>query len=735
MRADKSTSISPALAASKPFASLDLSHLHGLPGALLLALLVFAVFINGIKAPYIFDDKDSIPNNVSIRSYETALNPPMANGITVSGRPILNLSFAINYACDKAQSEGVHLGNILIHALAALTLWGVVRRTLLLPILAGRFERDADWQAWLTAALWAVHPLQTESVTYMVQRAESLVGLFYLLTLYCFIRYTANPRWIWFAAAFSACLLGMGSKEVMATAPFVIFLYDRTFISGSFRMSWKRHGRLHLCHASTLLMLGYLVLASKGRGGSVGADEVITHWSYLLTQTYAIVHYIQLGLWPAGLTLDYGALVIRDLPTIITCGLVVIFTLAATTWALVRKPTLGFLGAWFFAILAPSSSFIPVNTQTIAEHRIYLSLAAIVLGGALLAHSFLKRCFWIALAALILGAAGATFFRNKLYTDEIALWKDVVSKRPDNPRAWVALASNHLYKTKIPAQVLEDCEQALKLRPNYPEALILKASALVKLGKQQEGVAMAAKSLSYDPDNPNLNAGAGGVYMDAGLYETALTCFVKALKPNPTNSSLNYNLANCLMALGRDDDAEQHFKTAIESRPTDIDVLNNLGALVRRNGRVDEAIAWFQRALELAPNSHQTHNNIGIAYMMQGKTEDALRHLREAVRIEPQSYEARINLCRTLAQAGQTDEAITLCESLLKEKPDAQLYNNLGALYGQKGQLENSETAFHAALQIDPNNADARKNYEKLRAYLDPNGDHQPTSPASLNAR
>lgn len=687
-------------------------------GALLVAL-VFGAFINGLKSPYLFDDNDSIPNNVSIRSLKTALAPPLNNGITVSGRPVLNFSFAVNYLLGGTDKEGIRFGNIFIHALAAFILWGVVRRTLLRPILAGRFARDATWLAWLMAALWAVHPLQTESVTYAVQRAESLVGLLYLLTLYCFIRYTEARNYRWFAASVFSCLLGMGAKEVMATAPFVIFLYDRAFISGTFRKAWQQHGRLHLGHAAALLLLGGLVLSTRNRGGSVGTDNIVTHWNYLCTQTYALVRYIRLSLWPTGLTLDYGTLIVKQPEIFVPCGLFVLAALAATIWAVVRKPAIGFLGVWFFGILAPSSSFIPVNTQTIAEHRMYLPLAGVIIGLALAAHQLLGRRSWILLALAIVPATAVTITRNSIYLDEATMWQDTVSKRPENPRAWVSLGAYRLHKEKQPAAAQIDFGRALQINPNHKEALNGLGQVLVKLGQPTEGIALVEKSLRFDPESYSLNAGAGAAYMDAGLYEKAVFHLSKALAPNPASASLNYNLANSLMKLGRNAEAEDHFHTALQGSPDDIDALTNLGALLRRSGRIDEAIGYFGRAIELEPCSAKAHNNIGIAYMMQGKTAEGLKHLREAFRIEPGSYETGSNLAQALAHSGQVGEAIPLCEKLLQEKPDAELYNNLGALYGQTGQLNKAAAAFRAALQVDPNNANARENYTKLRDYLD----------------
>jgi len=190
------------------------------------------------------------------------LSPPRWSGIT--GRQLINLSLAVNYAVGGTRVWGYHALNLAVHILAGLTLFGIVRRTLLQPRLRGRFGAAANGLALTTAVLWTVHPLQTESVTYIIQRCESMMGLFYLLTLYCFIRGAASQRpRLWYGLCVTACALGMACKEVMVSAPLMVLLYDRTFVSGSFRVAWRRHGRLLGALAGTWVLLGYLV-ASGG---------------------------------------------------------------------------------------------------------------------------------------------------------------------------------------------------------------------------------------------------------------------------------------------------------------------------------------------------------------------------------------------------------------------------------------------------------------------------------------
>ena len=352
----------------------------------LIVLAAILAYRNCFSGPFIFDDELAIPQNPTIRQLWPIWKPlcPPSHGETVTGRPLLNLSFAVNYAAGGLNVWGYHVVNLAIHVLAALLLFGILRRTFLLTLL-GNFPMHAPTcLALAIALLWAVHPLQTESVTYIVQRAESLVGMFYLLTLYCFIRgaSSAGGRY-WYVVAVLACLLGMASKEVMVSAPLMVLLYDRAFLAGSFREAWRRHYGVYLALASTWLLSGWLVVVAGSRGGTAGFGAGVSSWAYLCTQFGAIVHYLKLSVWPRPLLFDYGPdtvpITLAIIPDAIFVGLLGLATLVAL-W---RWPKIGFLGAWFFAILAPTLSIVPVATQVVAEHRMYLPLAAVLTAVAL----------------------------------------------------------------------------------------------------------------------------------------------------------------------------------------------------------------------------------------------------------------------------------------------------------------------------------------------------------------
>lgn len=584
--------------------------LRPFPAGLVLALAVTAAYLTSFRGAFVFDDLHAIVDNPTIRDLgrlDRILLAP-AEGGTIGGRPVVNLTLALNHAAGGLDPWGYHAVNLLIHVFAGLTLFGLVRRTLLrLP----RFAADALPLALAVAALWALHPLQTAAVTYIVQRAESLMGLFYLLTLYCFLRGVApglrgpasslapssdsasklaGPREDsrpWFALSFACCLLGMGTKEVMASAPLLVLLYDRTFVAGSWRETWRKRGRFHGALLATWLLLAVLVLGAENRGGSAGFGTAVAWWDYALTQCVAIPHYLRLALWPHPLVFDYGTPLYRSLAAVAPPAGLLLLLLGATGWALVRKPALGFLGAWFFLILAPSSSVVPVATQTMAEHRLYLPLAAGLMLVGLAAHALAGRRAVAVLLVLAAGAGVITARRNLVYHSELTLWADTVAHRPENARAHTNLGI-----------------------------------ALAEAGRLPEAVARFEGSLALDPDN----------------------------------ATTHLNLAHILVALGRREEAIPHYAAVLRLAPDDARdapgrlaaVCHDLGNQAAARGDFDGAIARYRQALAAVPGHVAARNNLANALLVSGRVDEAIAEYREILRAKPNAPQVRENLARAL---------------------------------------------------------------------------------------
>jgi len=693
----------------------------------LITLATVTAFSSSFNGVFVFDDQVAILDNISLRQLwplSTPLSPPN-DGSPVTSRPLLNLSLAVNYAISQGDIWSYHSVNLAIHLTGALLLFGLLLRTFDLPSMRDHWGRNRVPLALGIALLWAIHPLQTESVTYISQRAESLVGLFYFLTLYCFVRAesSAGAGW-WHVGAVLACLLGMASKEVMASAPLIVLLFDRTFCAGSFREGWRRHYALYLSLAASWVLLGWLVVSAGGRAGTVGFGLGISMSSYLYTQFWAIVHYLQLCLWPQTLLLDYGTATITRVREIVPSAVVVILLGSATVVALRRSPKIGFLGAWFFMILAPTSSVIPVATQPIAEHRMYLPLAAVlatVVTAASLAGRWLvargiisRRALPVAGSCLVIGISLGfgilTFRRNNDYQSEVMIWQDTVAKAPGNVRAHNDLGLA-LSKHDRPDEAIAEYQKALELDSEYVYAHINLGNELAKCERIDEAVYHFHQALRIRPGFAKVHRNLGGVLVDSGRIDEGVNHLRKALDIHPDSAEARNNMGNALAKQGRLKPAIAEFMKALEIQPGFASAHNNLGLALVKARRIDEAVHHFQKAVELQPRYALAHYNLGSALRASGRPTEAADCYRQAIAISPENPEFRHNFAIVLTQQGFLDQAIVEYLEALKIKPDyAEAQNNLGYAYFCQGRLEEAIRYYRKALRIQPRHARAQNN-------------------------
>jgi len=579
---------------------------------LLLAGVV--AYSNSFSAPFLFDDNPAIADNPTIREIWppwAVLSPP-DTGAGVNGRPVINLSFAINYALGGLDVHGYHAANLAIHLCAALTLFGIIRRTLRQPVLRPRFGDHALPIAFVAALGWMLHPLQTESVIFIEQRTESLMGLFYLLTLYAAIHgmEPARPR-RWQILAFLTCLVGMATKEVMVSAPLIVLLYDRTFVAGTFREAWDRRKWSYVSLGATWVLLGWLVLGAGGgsRGGTCGFGSGITWWQYLFTQAEGIVRYLKLSIWPHPLVVDYGTYIARNPAVIVPCMLFLATLGVATVVALWRWPIWGFAGVWFFAILAPSSSVWPLATQTLAEHRMYLPLAAVVTLAVVGLHSFIGRrgLFVATVLAVVFGVL--TFRRNADYRSALEIWTDTVAKCPDNARAQYGLG-DILLRAGRAAEAIPFYERALGINPNLPDVCSDLGNALSEVGRAPEAIRCYEQALRLKPNHPEAHNNLGAVLYAAGRMPEAIQHYEQALQAKPDYTEAEFNLGLALFDTGRLDEAIAAFRVVVQRNPELVAAWCSLGRALERSGRTAEAATSFEEALRRAPDSVEARDGL-----------------------------------------------------------------------------------------------------------------------------
>lgn len=638
-------------------------------------LVLFAVGVgayhNSLSGPFVLDDIPAIVDNPSLRapwSVSELLLPAVDGGVTVSGRPVTNLSLALNQLLLGREAWGYHVGNFLIHLGAGLVLFYLTRRTLLLPPLAARFGVAAYPLALTMTCLWLLHPLQTESVTYIIQRAESLMGLFYLLTLYAFIRgVSAVKGGHWLVVSGAACLLGMATKEVMVSAPLIVLLYDRTFVAGTFREAWRQRRTYYLGVGCTWLVLAGLVAGAQGRGGSAGFSTEISAWEYALTQCQAVVHYLRLVIWPAPLVFDYGTGTVNNLMQVWPQALLLLGLVGATGWALGRWPAWGFMGVSFFAILAPSSSIVPVATQTMAEHRLYLPLVIpvglIVIG----LYKLLGRWSYPVCGLLALGCGWLTLQRNEDYRTAERLWADTVAKRPANPRAHHNLGLAELDRGNL-AAAARHLGEAIALAPETADSHYSLGLILTRQGHIARAMASYQLAIVHEPRHAAAHNNLANLLFTTGQTVEAGRHYAEAVRLEPNFAAARNSYGNWLLEEGRMAEALTQCKAAIKLKPSLSEAYFNAGNASLALGRLAEAFAFFAEAVRVKPDFAAAHNNLANLLLERDEVARAMEHYVEAVRLEADYIEPRRSLALLLLHQGRSAEARSHLEVLAKSR-------------------------------------------------------------------
>lgn len=594
---------------------------------ILIVIAAVAVYWSSLDGQFVLDDVATIvenPHLASGQSLAEAIRPPDQDPDAPRWRgPVVGVSLAVNHRFGGFDPRGYHVFNMLVHAMAALILFAILRRTLALPNVPPYLQRAASHVALACVLIWMVHPLLTDSVTYIIQRTTLIMSLCYLLTLYFVIRTAdaANPT-RWAVAAVITCVLGMLAKEAMVTAPVVVALYDRTYLSDSWRRIWRDRRYLYLGLGGSWFALLWLMHVSP-HPGVIGLDLHIGPFDYLLNQAQIIVEYLRLAIWPDDLLLDYGPARHLDIADAALPGIGLLVLLGASLFGYRRYPRVAFLGLWFFAILAPTSSFVPIVGEVGAERRMYLPLIAIVVGVVLAAHAVLVRAVnrkqitqnaartagGIATVAVTMLLAATTVARNHLYHDVVAIWRDTCEHAPLNPRAHnglgVALVHAGNPEAAIPAY-----QQAIALDQHYVDAHYNLARALSRTGRQNEA---------------------------ANQYELLTAMF-------PDHFRAHNNLGNIYLQIGRLDDAETAFREVLRIQPTSAFGANGLGLALLRGGHVDSAVTAFDSALQADPSYLQAALNLGISLEALDRSDEAISAYEHVLRYAPQHEVARAKL-------------------------------------------------------------------------------------------
>ena len=578
----------------------------------LIVIFIGLGYWHTLSFPLIFDDYSTLIENMSIRDLHHLKDIILApHEIGLAWRPWANFTFALSYAISGLNPWGHHLFNILLHCLTAYILFQTLYLTFSFSAIKRHFEEDGVYISLAITLLWAVNPIQTQTVTYISQRTETLMTLMFLTTIYCFIRAQEKKSVLWFSASIISCILGAMSKEVIVTAPVIIFLYDRTFITSSFKQALKSHWLYYLGLCLSWPVLAILLSTMKNQ--AVGFDMGVNPYIYALTSCKALITYLRLSYFPYPLIFDRGPLFIYNLEEALPYALPLLVILCVSVYCVIKKPVLGFLLASFFIILSPTSSFVPVATVPIAENRLYLPLVITLTLGVLGLRFIVRKSYtWITLILITVSLVG-TYYRNQVYASAITVWKDSVEKIPENSRAHNNLGYLLYNTTDRIAEARKEIEEAIHYDPNYSDAY------------NNLGLILA---------------------MNPSTQDDIIKAYQNSVRLNPNNAEAHTNLGNML---GKDpnhiDEAKKHLEIALSIKPYSAEFHNDYAILLATNPATQtDAIKHYEEAIRLKPTYEEAHNNLAnLLTLIKGQEKETLKHYQIAIQINPKSGAAHYN--------------------------------------------------------------------------------------------
>lgn len=511
---------------------------------LFLVFLGFLIYSNTTEAPFVLDDGHNIENNPNIRIESLSLKElgKAAFQSPLHHRPIANISFAINHYLHQYNVKGFRFVNVLLHVLTAIFLYFFIRDTLKTPALRAHYGQRG-WIPFFAALLWLVHPVQTQSVTYVVQRMNCLGSMFFILAMWFYVcgrqQLSRKKKTSRYAGCVLAGVMSLGSKEIAATLPFFIFLYEWYFFQ-QFDRAWLR--RQLYPFIVSLIFLAALTFSYMGSNPleSLLSGYQVQDFSLgqrLLTQSRVIFFYLGLILFPlpARMNIDHHFLLSTSLTEPLTTLFSIIGLIALVTIAILlarRHSLLSFCLFWFLGNQIIESSVIAL--EIVFEHRLYLPSMMMILMAVVLVDRLLRP---VSLKVVLLCTMTAvfsfwTYERNRVWQNEVSLWQDSARKSP------------------------------AKARPNNNLAI-----ALVEEGELEHAVNLFKKALRARPYNATLHKNMGNLMMELNRTEEAVHHYTWASRIQPTNPELHYKLGDALMQQQKYDHAIRSFTDAIKIRP------------------------------------------------------------------------------------------------------------------------------------------------------------------------
>ncbi len=639
------------------------------PWFVLVVLLVvgFAAYSNALRSSFHFDDETSIVNNPAIRNLEDLYSIWKYSPL----RFVTYLSFALNFRLNGLDAFGFHLLNILIHVASALVVCFIIRR---LHYLAhgghGEAPNLGPPAALLAALIFLAHPIQTQAVTYVAQRAVLLAAFFFLLSLflYCAARTGQlhkgegkhSVELFYIGSAFAG-ILALFSKETAFTLPFAVILFELFFFRS------VALPRLKYIAVLILLILGvpiFLILAGFLEPAVEGA---IPTKAYLLTQPAVIATYLRLSLAPIGLNLDYDFSLSKSLldTSFLTNAAVLAFVVFLGIRLFSRHRLLSFGIFWFFLTLLPESSVVALP-DVINEHRMYLPNVGVSLvfafGITYLTKRWNRAAFLVLSMAVVFALAWGSYSRNKVWKNELTLWNDVVSKSPGKARPYNNRGKAYL-ELGMYDNALRDFERALILDPFLGDAYSNRGTVYLFKKEYDRAIADNKRALeigvSYASNYPKVVYNLGLAYSNRGDQKTAIEHYTEAIRAYSEEPTFYYNRAIARERVGEIVASIADYNQAISLNPSYSKAINNRGVLYQKLGKLDSALADFAKAQVCDPSFVPPYINSARILVPRFEYARALELLTIALGIEPNNVDMLLLRGQVFLKARAYDKALS----------------------------------------------------------------------------
>ncbi len=684
-------------------------------------VITFLAYWNSLNGEFQFDDIPNIVQNPHV--HMTEITGESLRDVARSPnrrRYLSNLSLALNFYAGRYNVLGYHLVNTLIHAvngILAMLLGGMLLRRLY-PDLDGTSRQLV---AGAAALVFVLHPVQVQSVTYIVQRMNSMAALFSFTTVACYLRgrdTTGRARIAWWGTAGASIFAGFLSKENTFILPLVLLV-----IEWWLRAREDRSRGTALRVATAGIILAGATVAWNMLPGIMDGYRIrdFTMTERLLTQPRVVFHYLSLLIWPlpGRFHLDYDFLTSTSLvspPATLAAIAGLAATLACGWWTRRRAPLIAFAVFWYFGNLVVESTIVPL--EMVFEHRVYLPSFGIFLA---LAYYGYRACrgrlviFLPAVAVLVVVLVAATVQRNEAWKTQVSLMADSAEKaatkaRIHNNRGWGHLERGELKEAE--AAFLKAIE--VNTEPDYSPPYANLGAVYIKQKRFQEAFTALTTAVRMNPGDRDAMINLGVAAMMLKNLDRADGIFSSLIRANP-DYYLPY-LKRGMVAFERGDRAaaRRDYQAALSRERGVAEVYARLAELAYVEGRFPDAAERYEEALRIEPDNTSLRLMRGKSLLGAGRRDEAVREIEQALAIDPALPGANLLLGNLFAEAGDLDRAERYFLRETTVSGDTAAFNNLGNVNVLKGRTAQARDYYRKALEADPNNTQARMNLRRL---------------------